>query len=100
MVGKFIVTNYDREDFILLIKEAFKDELKTILSQQEKESDFSTLLSRKGVAELLKISLVTVSKFQREGKLPFSRFGNRIYFKKGDVIKALETTNKYQHRKW
>ncbi len=83
-----------------MIKEALHEELNDILLKHEKENDHSVLLFRKEVAELLKISLVTVSKFQREGKLPFSRFGNRIYFKKGDVMKALETPIKYQHRKW
>jgi excisionase family DNA binding protein len=86
MGEKFIVTNYAREDIVSMIKEAFHEEIKEILMQHKKESDYSALLSRKEVAKLLKISLVTVSKFQREGKLPFSRFGNHIYFKKGDVV--------------
>lgn len=97
---KFIATNYERDDLITMIKEALHEELKDILLKQERESDYSALLSRKEVAKLLKISLVTVSKFQREGKLPYSRFGNHIYFKKGDVMQALETPLKYQHRKW
>ncbi len=97
---KFIATNYDREDLIILIKEALHEELKEIISQQEKANDYSTLLSRKEVAEFLKISLRTVSKLQSEGKLPYSRFGNRIYFKKGDIINALETSINYQHIRW
>jgi excisionase family DNA binding protein len=100
MIEKFIATNYDREDLILMIKEAFKDELKAILTQQENESDFGLLLSRKEVAELLKVSLVTVSKYQREGRFPYSRLGRHIYFKKGEIMKALETPIKYQHKRW
>ena len=100
MAEKFVVTNYDREELILMIKEAFNEELKAALSQQEKGIEYSTLLSRKEVAEFLKISLRTVSKLQSEGKLPYSRFGNRIYFKKGDIINALEASINYQQRRW
>lgn len=100
MVEKFVVTNYDREDLIAIIKEAFKEDLKEILNQQEKESDYDKLLSRKEVAELLQVSLVTVSKYQREGRFPYSRLGRHIYFKKGDIMKALGTPVKYQHRRY
>lgn len=100
MTEKFIVTNYDREDLTLLIKEAFKEEFKAALSQQERGLDYSTLLSRKEVAEFLKISLRTVSNLQSEGKLPYIRIGNRIYFKKSDIIDALETSINYQYRSW
>lgn len=95
MIEKFIVTNYDREDLMSMIKEAFKEELKEILKQQEKPDDYDDLLSRKEVAKLLKVSLVTVNKYKRAGKLPYSRLGRNIYFKKGDIMKALEIPVKY-----
>ena len=65
MAEKIIVTNYDREELISMIKEAFSNELAEILAKQEKESDYDQLLSRKEVAELLKVSLVAVSKYQK-----------------------------------
>jgi excisionase family DNA binding protein len=98
MESKFLVTNYDREDLIAIIKEAFREELKEILKQQEKADDYDVLLSRKEVAKLLKISLVTVNKYKRAGKLPYSRLGRNIYFKKGDIMKALEIPIKYQRK--
>jgi hypothetical protein len=100
MAEKIIVTNYDRNELISMIKEAFKEELKEILTQQEKESDYDVLLLRKEIAEMLKVSIVKVSKYQREGRLPYSRLGRHIYFKKGDIIKALGTPIKYQHRRY
>ena len=96
MAEKFIVTNYDRDDLISMIKEAFKEELKEILTQQEKESAYDKLLSRKEVAELLKISLRTVSKYQIEGLLPYCKFGRHIYFKKGDIMEILRVPMKYK----
>jgi excisionase family DNA binding protein len=97
MAEKFIVTNYDHDDLISMIKEAFKEELKEILTQQEKDRDYDTLLSRKEVAELLKISLVTLHSYQKDGTLPFYRLGWHVYFRKGDIMKALEIPLKYHN---
>ena len=83
-----------------MIKEAFWEELKKILKQHEKISDYDVLLSHKEVAGLLKVSLITVSKYMREGKLPYCRPGRHNYFKKGDVMKAFEVPLRYQHRRY
>lgn len=94
-------------------------ELAAILAKQERESDYDQLshikeaaellkvsmvtiskykiLSRKETAELLKISLVTLSNYKREGRLPFYSLGNRVYFKKGDIMEAIEAHMKYKH---
>ena len=88
MAEKFVVTNYDRT------------ELAEILAKQEKESDYDQLLSRKEVADLLKVSLVTVSKYQKQGRLTFYRIGRHVYFKKGDIMQALEDHMKYKHRRF
>ena len=100
MTEKFVVTNYDRDEIISMIKEAFSSELTEILTKQEKESDYDQLLSRKEVAEMLKVSLVTVSKYQKEGRLTFYRIGRHVYFKKGDIMQALEDHMKYKHRRF
>lgn len=81
MVEKFVVTNNDRYDLISLIKEAFKEELKEILKQNERGNNYDVLLSRKEVSELLKASVITLSKYQRADKLSYSRLGRRVYFK-------------------
>jgi hypothetical protein len=47
MAEKIFVTNYDRDELVSLIKEAFKEELKEILKYQEKPDDYDILLSRK-----------------------------------------------------
>ena len=83
-----------------MIREAFSAELVEIMVKQEKESDYDQLLSRKEAAELLKISLVTLSNYKREGRLPFYRLGNRVYFKKGDIMEAIEAHMKHKHRRF
>jgi excisionase family DNA binding protein len=90
MAEKFYVTNYERAELISMIREAFSAELAEILVKQEKESDYDQLLSRKEAAEMLKVSLVTISKYQKEGRLTFYRIGRHVYFKKDDIMQALE----------
>ena len=53
-----IVTNYDREEIIIMIREAFKEELAEVLKKQEKEIDYDQLLTRKEVAEMLKVTIL------------------------------------------
>ena len=42
MAEKLIVTNYDHNEFVSLIKEAFKEELKEILTLNFLVTDFIT----------------------------------------------------------
>ena len=98
MAEKFVVTNYNQDELISMIREAFREELKESLNQQQREIDYNVLLTRKEVAEMLKVSLVTVSKYQKSGKLQYSRLGRHVYFKKGEIMKALDIPIKY--RRW
>jgi excisionase family DNA binding protein len=100
MAEKIIVTNYDRDEIISMIREAFSAELVEIMAKQGKESDYDQLLSRKEVAEMLKVSLVTVRKYQKQGRLTFYRIGRNVYFKKGDIMEAIEAHMKYKHRRF
>jgi excisionase family DNA binding protein len=100
MVGKFIVTNYDRDDLVSMIKEAFKEELKEILKQKDQQNEYDELLTRKEAARFLKISLRTISNYQEDGRIPHYRLGRGIYFKKGELMQALGLHAKYQHRNW
>ncbi len=48
---------------------------------------------------MLKVSIVTVSKYQKQGRFKFYRIGNRVYFKKGDILEAIEAYMKYRYRR-
>ena len=100
MAEKIIVTNYDRDEIILMIKEAFREELKEVVEDQNRKSDWDQLLTRKEAAEMLKVSMVTVSKYQREGILPYARIGRHIYIKKGDIMEAIDNQIKERYRRW
>jgi excisionase family DNA binding protein len=98
MSEKFFVTNYDRDELVLMIREAFKVELIEHLKKQERESDYNILLSRKEVAEYMKISIPTLHNYQKSGILKYHRVGSRILFMKGEVMEALQLPIKY--RRW
>lgn len=80
------------------------DELLSIINQnsanaaqnapQPKEEE--TILKRKDVSKLLGVSLVTISKWMKTGKLPYHRINSRIFFKKSEVWAAMEINPKYR----
>ena len=86
MEEKFVMTNYDKNEFVSLIREAFSEELKAILKQQDQQNEYDELLNRKEAARFLKISLRTISKYQEDGRIPQYRLGRGIYFKKDELM--------------
>ncbi|MBI4929438.1 MAG: helix-turn-helix domain-containing protein [Bacteroidetes bacterium] len=81
------------------------DELKGIINEsvsnaiskiphQPKEDD--SLLRRKDVAKLFSVSLVTISAWMKSGKLPYHRINSRIFFKRKEVMEAMQSTQKYK----
>jgi len=56
------------------------------------------LVSRKDIARLFGVSLVTVNTWMKEGLLPYHRINRRVYFKKSEVMASLEAVNKYRKK--
>jgi excisionase family DNA binding protein len=50
-----------------------------------------TLLSRKGLASELKVSLATIDRMMKAETIPFIRVGNGLRFRLGEVIAAMES---------
>ena len=61
---------------------------------QAKEED--SLLRRKDVAKLFSVSLVTIADWMKTGRLPYHRINSRIFFKKSEVLDAMQSTSKYK----
>jgi hypothetical protein len=55
-----------------------------------------TLLRRSDVSKLFTVSLVTINKWMRSGKLPYHRINSRIYFKKNEVLEAMQSAQKHK----
>jgi hypothetical protein len=55
--------------------------------------DTDTLLSRAEACELLKINMTSLWKYTKNGKLTSYGIGNRVYYKKGEVLNSLIKIN-------
>lgn len=68
-------------------------ELLEIVGNQQIEQD--EILSREQTAELLKISLVTLWKWTKHDIVPAYRIGNKVRYKKLEVLASLKPKNRF-----
>lgn len=89
------ITQLTPDQFEETIRNAVRSQLdsfkKDINPVQQKEE----YLSRKEVAELLKIELSTLHNWCKKGKLKPYGIGNRVYFLRSDIEKALTPLNQF-----
>lgn len=64
---------------------------KTVSESAQSESD---LLTREQVCKLLSINKTTLWKHTKSGKLKSLGLGNRVYYKKNEVLEAVKHLNK------
>ena len=78
------------EDLRGLISECIKDAL--TLERQEKAPVPipEDLLSIEDIQKVFKVSKVTVHKWKKKGLLPFYKMNRKVYFKKSEVIDAMQ----------
>ncbi len=82
------------------LKELINESVANALSKvPQPPNEDEILLRRKDVAKLFSVSLVTVSQWMKDGKLPYHRINSRIFFKKVEVLKAMELSPKYKRFK-
>lgn len=81
------------------LKALIKDSILEVLDQatlthpqQPEQPD--ELLRINQVCSLLNVSKVTIHNWKREGKIPFYRISNKIFFKKSEVISSLKKAKK------
>jgi excisionase family DNA binding protein len=68
----------------------FQQLLQNFFNQQEKVDE---LLTREQTAKLLKISLVTLHVWTKKNIVPAYRIGNKVRYKKGEVLASLRQMN-------
>lgn len=84
------------------IREAIKEEFQLIIADLRKSTSiseqqgFEKLLTKKEMADELDISLVSLTEWMKQGRVPYMRLGKRIYFKKLEVINSMVN---FHHRK-
>lgn len=80
----------------------FKNEIVKDITQALKgfattlqNSDHDTLLTRLETAKLLSVSLVTLWDWTKKDIIPAYRIGNKVRYKKSEVLKSLNQKNQF-----
>lgn len=85
MIHNFLLSPISLDELEQRLVSRIKTELLSTAPQRtnEVEDDF---LTAKQVSKLIGISLVTLHKWKKNGKLKFHRFGSRIRFRKSEIL--------------
>lgn len=65
-----------------------KSELNISQPSQQQETTEEEFLTAKEVSKLLGVSLVSLHKWKKDGKIKFHRYGSRIRFRKSEIINS------------
>lgn len=87
----------DTEKLFLRLSEVVKSEIARDKAKGSQSID--VYLSREEVAGLLKVSKVTVNTWMKSGKLPYTRIGRRVLFKKEEIDSLLKPINQVHERR-
>jgi excisionase family DNA binding protein len=81
----------------------FKNEISEVLenlllkfSPNFNNQEDNKLLTREETAKMLSVSLVTLWEWTRKDLIPAYRIGNKVRYKKGEVLEALQKMNKFK----
>lgn len=87
------IENTNTIDFKNEILNGVSDVLKDFANNLQ-NNDNETLLTREETAKLLSVSLVTLWDWTKKDIVPAYRIGNKVRYKKSEVLNALQQMNK------
>lgn len=79
-------------DLMAQMRDIVRDELR----QQQQADQSEKLLTPKETAELLRVSVVTIWQWEKQGRIVKHAIGGRTYFKYGELMASIETLNRYR----
>jgi len=85
-------------DFKLIIGEIVREQLQNFKPEPPTEKP-TGLLTRREVAQKLKITLVTLDKYTRAGTLQSYKIGGQIRYKAAEIEKAFEQVKNAKYRR-
>jgi excisionase family DNA binding protein len=74
------------------LREIVRDELK----QQGRADLAEKLLTPKEAADLLRVSMVTIWQWEKQGRIAKHSMGGRTYFKYSELMAGLDTLQRYR----
>lgn len=96
MVNKKVIEieNISVDELTEIIAEKLVDKLeKRIATLISKQND-DELLTRTETAKILKVELTTLWSWTKKGKITAYGIGNRVYYKRGEIMKSLIILNR------
>lgn len=91
---------FDQKALRNCIKDAIREELHHFIldvkhtSSDTESSSAEKLLTKREMADELDISLVSLTEWMKQGRIPYLRMGKRIYFKKQEVVASMAAFNR------
>jgi hypothetical protein len=78
------------------LKSLIEEGVTNALAKAPQKNEQEKLLSRREVAKIFKISLVTLTDWVNEGLIESEKIKSRVYFRESKVFEALKTVKKYK----
>jgi excisionase family DNA binding protein len=76
--------------------EGFRSIVKDELKQQGRADLAEKLLTPKEAADLLRVSMVTIWQWEKQGRITKHSMGGRTYFKYSELMAGLDTLQRYR----
>ena len=78
--------------------QASVQDVRTHMGVQKSTSPTLKFISRTELSKKLGVTLPTLDKWKNEGAIPFKRIRRRIYFSEADVLKAMQSSDRFKNR--
>lgn len=85
-MNNIILSTRNIDDFIADVANEVVKRIGQYGIAESPKSNSDEFLTIQEVSKLLSVSLVTLHKWKKQGKIKFYRFGSRIRFRKSDVL--------------
>jgi hypothetical protein len=88
------IENISVEELTEIIADKLADMIETRIARLISSQNDEELLTRTETAKILKTNLTTLWHWTKKGKITAYGIGNRVYYKRGEIMKALVTINR------
>lgn len=88
------IENISVEELTEIIAEKLVDKLEKKIATSISNQNDEELLTRTETAKILKVELTTLWSWTKKGKITAYGIGNRVYYKRGEIMKSLIILNR------
>jgi excisionase family DNA binding protein len=89
-MAEMLIIPLSKAELAEFIADSVQRSFKANRTFESQSNEAAELLKIDDVCSILQVSKVTVHKWKKVGKIPFHRISNRIFFKRSEVLAALQ----------